>query len=301
MRFFRLFALLLLLAPSWAWAAPLTLEVFDVGQGDAMLLTSPTGKRVLIDAGPPEAGERMAKRLRDRGIDALDLLVMTHPHLDHVGGVRAAIAAAPPRLVLDPGTDHPTRTYEQILDELLRRKIPLRIARRGTKIDLGGGAVAEVLAPPEPRLGGKRSVNANSIVLAIRFGQIAWLLTGDAEPETERWLLRESGSSLRADLLKVAHHGSRHSSTAEFLRAVGPRDAIVSCGAGNDYGHPAPAAIERLERAGAKIWRTDRDGSLRVTTDGKTMRVERIETQGKADDSRNHRQHRRRTRPNRAG
>ncbi len=268
-----LLAAILLLAALPAWAQELVLEVLDVGQGDAVLLTSPAGKTVLVDGGPPEAGPKVASELRKRGIAALDLVVISHPHLDHVGGLLEAVRAAPPKLVLDPAIDHPLPTYDKLLDELGKRSIPVRIATPGRTIDLGGGAVATVLAPPQPHLTGTRSdVNSNSIVLRVEYGKTSLLLTGDLEPDGERALLA-SGAALEADVLKVAHHGSKHSSTARFLSAVRPKVAVISCGKGNDYGHPTKDALGRLRAAGADVLRTDVDGTVKIVTDGAKLAV----------------------------
>lgn len=273
---------LVLLLSSPALAADLVLEAIDVGQGDALLLTSPSGKRILVDGGPPEAGPVLAAALRRRGVDALDLLVISHPHLDHVGGLDDVLRVAPPKLVIDPGVvpshdaanDDPIGAYRALLRALKGMGVPHQVVRAGRRFDIGGAEV-EVLGPPEPYIERTRSEpNANSLVLRVRYGEVFLLLTADAEPETERWLLRDR-KKLRAQVLKVAHHGGRHSSTREFLEAVRPQVAVISVGA-NDYGHPAPATLQRLADVGAKVLRTDRHGTVRITTDGLAIRVEAL-------------------------
>jgi beta-lactamase superfamily II metal-dependent hydrolase len=278
-------ALLWLLLVSFATSAParpvpapapgpsgLSVEVLDVGQGDAILVTSPTGKRMLVDGGPPDAGPRLAAALARRGIRTLDLVVLTHPHSDHVGGLLAAIRQAPPRLVLDPGIDHPVPAYRRLLEELARRHVPVGRAVAGRTIDLGGGARAELLwPPPDPpeRLG----LNDRSVVIRVSLGEVAFLLVGDLEARAEALLLRAGANRLHARVLKVGHHGAKNSSSGRFLAAVGATHAAISVGAGNDYGHPTAAALARLAAAGLAVRRTDRDGTISFTTDGVALEV----------------------------
>ncbi len=259
-------------AASAAADGRLAVEILDVGQGDAILITSPTGKRVLVDGGPPEAGARLAAALARRGIESLDLAVLTHPHLDHLGGLRAAFRQAPPKLFLDPGIDHPVKAYERLLDDLGRRKVPIHAAVAGRKIDLGGGAVAELLWPPAapPQ---RLDVNDRGVVLRVSLGETAFLLAGDVGARTEVLLLRGGAERLRARVLKVGHHGSKNSSSTRFLDAVGAREAAISVGAGNPYGHPTESALGRLTASGATIRRTDLDGTISFVTDGREVQV----------------------------
>lgn len=256
-----------------ARAAELTVTFFDVGQGDAALIVSPTGKTVLIDAGPPAAAAHLHERLAALLHAPLDLALLTHPHLDHLGGMEAALSARGAALFMDSGFDHPSESYGRLLSFLEAQQVRVVNARAGRKIDLGGGAVLTLLGPPEPFLEGTRSdVNANSVVARLTYGARAVLFTGDAEEPTERLLLQ--GGGLRADVLKVAHHGSGHSSTRVFLQAVQPTVALISVGAGNDYGHPSEEAVARLQNAGARVYRTDLDGEVTLHTDGARLRVE---------------------------
>jgi hypothetical protein len=181
------------------------------------------------------------------------------------------ITAAPPRALLEPGADHTAPGYRATLRALETAHVPLKVAEAGRRIDVGGGAVFEVLAPPRPLLEHTRSdVNSNSIVLRLDYRSASFLLTGDSEAPTEEHLLA-SGRNLRARVLKVAHHGSRHASTAAFLEAVRPAEAVISCGAGNYYGHPSPETLARLGAVGARVWRTDTNGDVVATTDGERI------------------------------
>jgi len=273
--------LALAVAPlSGAQAAELTVTFFDVGQGDCTLIVSPTGKRVLIDGGPPEAGERLLAALAAHRVDLLDLIILTHPHADHLGGLKKVVGALPVRMFLDSGYPSTSPLYVGLLGALSARGVAVKQAAAGRQIELGGGALLTLLGPPTPWLTSTRSdINANSVVARLAWQDRSALFTGDAEPETERWLLAQSpagreAGSLRAELLKVAHHGGRFSSTLQLLQAVAPRLAVISVGATNDYGHPTPEALARLAQVGARVLRTDQDGEVTVRSrDGQPWEV----------------------------
>jgi beta-lactamase superfamily II metal-dependent hydrolase len=258
--------------PAIGRAAPLRVTFLSVGQGDATLIRSPAGKRVLVDGGPPEAAEALVRALRADAA-TLDLVLLTHRHVDHLGGLRRAIAAVGARLFLDAPSPHAAPGYARLLRLLEARHVPVRDAAYGRRVDLGGDAVLELLGPPSPPLSHTRSdVNANGVVARLDYRRASVLLAADAEAPTERWLLAR-GAPLRARVLKVAHHGSPHSSTAPFLRAVAPEAAVVSVGALNEYHHPSPATLARLRAVGARIYRTDLDGDVRLESDGEQIAI----------------------------
>lgn len=256
-----------------ARAGELTVRFLDVGQGDAMLVISPIGKAVLVDAGPPESSERLARRVAELVHGPLDLAILTHPHADHLGGMKECIEAVGARLFLDPGFDHGSPLYESLLRALEAKQIPVKIAKAGRTVDLGGGASLRLLGPVDPPLAKTRSdVNANCAAARLTYGKTAFYLACDSELETERRILA-SGEELRSDVYKVAHHGGRHSSSAALLTRVQPTVAVISVGEGNSYGHPSAQAIERLSAYGAKVYRTDRDGEITAVSDGEAIRV----------------------------
>ena len=253
--------------------APLRIDFVAVGQGDAALVTSPTGQTVLIDGGPREAGPALAAALRSRHVTAIDLVLLTHRHEDHLGGLLPVIRGFTVRMFMDAPFRHDSAVYQELLDALDARHVAVRQAERNRTIDIGGGATITLLTPPDPPINHSRSdVNANSVVVRLDYGHAGVLFAADAEPQTERWLLA-SGARLPAQVLKVAHHGGRYSSTARFLNAVAPQAAVISVGVVNEYGHPTPEAIGRLERAHAQVYRTDRDGTVTVETDGTRIQV----------------------------
>lgn len=295
MRLLRTLVLALLTLAPLARAAPgatevqgkLTVHFFDVGQGDSELIVSPTGKTVLIDGGPPDHTRELVARVKALVHGPLDLVILTHPHLDHLGGLAAVIEAVGARRYMDDGFVHPGKGYSHLL-QVVAQKVGTRVTPEADPahpedliaVGLGGGATFTVLwprRPQEPFLTHTRSdPNSNSIVGKLTFGKTAFLLAGDAEPETEAYLLRKP-IDFHATVLKVGHHGGRHSSTRAWLDAIRPRAAVISCGVGNDYGHPGREALERLRAVNAQVYRTDQMGEVVAVSDGESvvMRAER--------------------------
>jgi competence protein ComEC len=249
----------------------LTLTVLDVGQGDAMLLETPAGQRVLIDGGP--SGEALTAAL-GRELPfwgrSLDLVVLTHPDGDHVAGLIEALDRYDARRVLATPAIAESAAYREWREAVRREGAPYSEGRPGERIDLGGGAVLRVLGPSDETLA---SGNANdaSLVLHVSMGSVSFLLTGDIEAGGEEALLA-SGADLRAQVLKVAHHGSATSSSSAFLRAVAPSVAVISVGEGNTFGHPSPEVVDRLADSAA-VLRTDQHGDIELSTDGRRLWV----------------------------
>jgi len=278
----RLFATLAVLACLCAWLgwagtttpptrkAKLHVDFLDVGHGDATLITSPTGKTVLIDGGLEEAGPGIVSFLRSKNACPLDMILLTHRHADHLGGLVHVIESCGVRLYLDAPYPHDSSIYAKLLRVLESRKVPVRQAERGRLIDLGDGARLLLLGPPSPILaGGDSDVNANSVVSRLDYGKGSVLFAADAEELGERWLL-ESGAELRATVLKVGHHGARHSSTLRFLSAIMPLAAVISTEA-DDPKHPHPETMARLAQVGAQVFRTDLDGTIALEMDGESL------------------------------
>jgi len=256
----------------------LQIYALDVGQGDSALIITPEGKSVLIDAGPPQAADEVVAALRKRDVRTLDLAVATHPHADHIGGMRQVIENFGVKNFLDSGRRYPSKEYERMLLATDEKGIKLIVAKKGMKFDLDSGVEFEVLNPQgndqwimEVRRGGSVE-NANSVVLRLAYGNFSMLFTGDAETETED-LMMKSGVPLHAQVLKVGHHGSRYAMSARFLEAVAPEAAVISCGADNRYGHPARQTLDRLQKAGVKVYHTDLNGDIAIVSDGNTFEI----------------------------
>jgi competence protein ComEC len=200
-------------------------------------------------------------------------VVLSHPHADHVGGAAEVIRRLRPSYVWDAGFALGSETYRDVLAASRAASARWRRARPGDSLAVDG-VVLRVLAPDSTWTAGLADPNSASVVVSARFGGVRFLLVGDAEAAEERWLAAQAARdatvarALRADVLKVGHHGSRTSTTDEFVTRVRPRLAVVSVGAGNGYGHPDAAVLERLRRAGAAVLRTDADGAVVVRTDG---------------------------------
>jgi competence protein ComEC len=243
----------------------------DVGQGDAVAIRSPAGRWVLVDAGPRDdgwdAGERrVLPFLRARGVRRLEALVLTHPHADHVGGAAAVLREMPVGRVIDPGLPLGSPVYDGVVEAAQVAGTTWTAARAGRVLRLDGMELA-FLWPGPDLLDGVEDPNEISAVIRLRYGAFAAVLTGDAGEPVEQALVARHGAGLRADVLKLGHHGSRTSTSPAFLGAVRPALAVVSAGRRNDFGHPHAVVMERLARRGVEVARTDRDGTVVVEVD----------------------------------
>ncbi len=251
----------------------LTVHMVDVEQGDAILIEFPSGKKMLIDAGEPKGKRNLIRYLESRDISRLDALVLTHPHLDHMAALSEILEKMEVGEVFEPAYEHATRTYQKFLEQVRDKGIEYTKAGAGSTIDMGSGVSVRVLSPPDPFLQGTRSdVNNSSVVIHVGHGKVSFLFTGDIEAEVENLLVDEGG--IEATILKAPHHGGAHSSQMRFLEAVSPEVVLISCGEGNSYGHPAPGSLLRYRKVGARIYRTDHLGSIRVISNGREFRVE---------------------------
>ena len=262
--------LLLALLVALAHAGTLVVDVLDVGQGDSILLTTPAGKTVLIDGGTGRIDP--VPLLRRRGVESLDLVIASHPHADHIGGIDQVLEALPVKVYTDNGMPHTTSTYEKVMTLVEEKGVVYRTAEAGQVYNLDDGIRVEILHPQLTLLKNTRSdLNSNSVVARVTHGELCFLFTGDAEDPTERALLAQGIDS--CEVLKVAHHGSSHSSSSTWLRAIQPEIALISAGANNRYGHPDEETLARLTSAGASVYRTDQHGSIQLRSDGEQIEV----------------------------
>jgi competence protein ComEC len=253
----------------------LHVSFLDAGQGDAILIQK-GNQQVLVDGGPsPQAvclglGRKMP--FWDRTIE---LMILTHPSSDHVTGLVEVLNRYRVREVLYPNLVFESGVYDEWLRLAKEKEIKSTLAQAGQQISLGDGVIIEVLNPSSPPLTGTDSdVDNNAALLRLSLGEVSFLLTTDMMWEAEFELLYDR-ANLKSTVLKVAHHGSDTSTTPEFLAVANPEQAVISVGADNDYGHPSPEVLRRLEeRLGSEnIYRTDKDGTIEFITDGEKLWV----------------------------
>lgn len=249
---------------------PLEVHFLDVGQGDSVLLVY-GDKNMLIDGGTYETGPAVVPAyLKSLGITTIDVLVATHPHSDHLGGLPAVMDQFNVIAVYDNGQTHTAPTYRDYLKAIDRNNLDVVELTSGQRIDFAPGITVEVLSPPGSLP--FDDLNENSLVIKVTHGSVKFLFTGDVGTIAENHLLN-AGMGLDSDVLKVAHHGSSHSTGKAFLGEVSPEVSIIEVGADNDYNYPAASTVSKLMSAGSEVYRTDLDGTVIVTSDGTDYKV----------------------------
>ncbi len=246
----------------------LVAHFIDVGQGDANFIELPNGETMLIDAGIQSSGDDIIEYIENLGYTDIDYVVSTHPHADHIGGMALVIEAFNVENIYMPKAVSTSKTYENLLETIQNRGLSIKTGRAGVEILNTDDLNIILLAPTKESY---TNLNNYSIVLKITYGDVSFVYTGDAEEES----LEEITGDLKADVLKVGHHGSNTSTTKSFLEQVKPEYAIISVGAKNSYGHPNSSTLELLEEYTNNIYRTDINGTVIIRSDGVNIEVEK--------------------------
>lgn len=245
----------------------LTFAMLDVGQGDALFIESPTGTQILFDAGPPRKILGELSKVMSPFDKQINMIVITNPDADHIGGFSDILKTYDVDIVFEPGTMNDSKTYQNLKQEFENKKIPNILARKGMRLDIGGGAVIDILFPD--RDVSLWDTNGGSIVAKLSYGETSIMLTGDSTSRTEKIILEgNSVADLDSDILKVGHHGSRTSTSENFVETVFPTYALISNGKDNKYGHPHKETLDTLTSLGVKILRTDLFGTMIMKSDG---------------------------------
>ncbi len=269
------------LAPPRTFDGRLRVTVLDVGQADAIVVQTPRGHALLVDAGGrlergPQVDGSLAERVGERivvpfllrqGIHEVDAVVLSHPHGDHAGGLAPVLRRLRVEEFADGGQRYGGHAYRDAIATARVQGVPIVLPRAGAQWRTDDGVVLHFIGPSLPFIGGGNAINSNSVAFLLTYGRFRMLFTGDAGSESEERFLSE-GTDLHADVLKVGHHGSAYGSSPAFIAAVRPRYAVISVGRHNLFGHPAPSTLDTLRRFGVRIYRTDEDGAVSIVSDG---------------------------------
>ncbi len=246
----------------------LTVHFIDVGQGDSILIQCSNGSNILVDAGVPAEGPTVVDYLKDQGVSTLYAIVETHPHKDHIGGFSNVINSFTVKNVYTTKATSTTKTYTNLQNLIKDKNLPVTNITYGVTIPADTSVSMTFLSPIRASYS---DLNDWSGVLKVQYGDVSFLLMGDASTNVEGDLLSKCKDKLPSTVLKVGHHGSSTSTSSSFLDAVKPQYAVIEVGKDNPYGHPTSATLKRLSDANIKVFRTDLDGTVVFTTDGKKI------------------------------
>ncbi len=238
-------------------------DYIDVGQADSILLRN-KDKTMLIDAGTNEQGKKVVKFLKEEGISKIDYLIGTHPHEDHIGGLDDVINNFDIGQIYMPKRETTTKTFKDVLNAIKSKNLTITQPKKGETTELGQ-AKCEFMTEP---IIDDDNINLSSLTLRVEFGNNSFLFMGDAEKQNEKTITWP-----KTDVLKVGHHGSDTSSSKEFLEQVNPKYSIIMVGEGNTYKLPKQPIIDRIEKQGSKIYRTDKNGNIKIITDGNSLEI----------------------------
>lgn len=239
----------------------------DVGQGDSILIQV-NNKNLLIDAGPKSDKKKLFNYLSTLNLDKLDYIIATHPHEDHIGNMADVINDYNVLAFYAPKVQSTTKTFEKMVEALKSKNLKINVIKKGTaSINLGDNTKITVLSPTKDSY---EDLNNYSPVIKIEYGKTSFLFTGDAQKDVEKEILA-TNENISADILKVGHHGSSTSTTKDFLKKVNPSIGVISVGQDNTYNHPNDDTIKRLKENKVTIYRTDKDGTVVLSSDGSTI------------------------------
>lgn len=245
----------------------LMISYMDVGQGDAAYIKV-NGNDILIDAGPRSNSKELLEQLKAKNIDDFELVIATHPHEDHIGGMVDVFKEYEVKAFYSPKITHTTKTYENLVKAVKDEGLKTKELKGGMVIDLGEGAKFEVFTPQKSEY---EELNDYSPIMKLSFGDTSYLFTGDAEKLAEEEALAKYKNSLDSDVIKFGHHGSSSSSSNAFIEAVSPKYGIISCAKDNKYGHPHRETLDIIKKYNIKTFRTDTEGEIILTSDGKSI------------------------------
>lgn len=249
-------------------SGPLKVHFIDVGQGDSILIQTPDGKTMLIDGGPKSSGASLVSYLKKQGITKINVMVATHPHEDHIGGLIDVINNFTVDNIIDSGNSHTTVTYKDYLNAIKTNNVNFVVPDLGQEFDIGQTTKMKILGPVSLA----DDLNNSSIVIKMTYGSTSFLFAGDAQSQEENQILSK-GYDLSSQVLKVGHHGSASSSSINFLKAVNSTIGVISCGINNSYGHPDDQTLKNLTSIKTAIYRTDLVGSIIIESDGAKINV----------------------------
>src|SRR5690625_301395 len=245
----------------------LEVHFIDVGQGDSIYIKTPQKKHILVDGGPPEAGEIVVEYLEKHGINTIDLMIAIHPHYVHIGGLIKVIEEIPTQNIIQTDIIHPTKTYFLYMYQIWKQMIPVNIPVHKEQILKEDSLSLEIIKDDTE----KSTINNSSLALRLSYQEVNFLLLSDLENDAENHL--KQTTELATDIVKIAHHGSNTSSSFDFLQQIDPKIAILTYGRNNKFGHPHKRVVENINFLDVLIYSTATFGNIVVTTNGKQFYV----------------------------
>lgn len=253
---------------------PVTIKMLNIGQGDSILIKT-AEQVILIDTGDVDMRDKLVELLKKENVNVIDKLIITHPHADHLGGAYAVLKEFTVKQVYDNGQTTTNATYRTYMKLITSKKIPYKQLLDTENLNFGSGVSFQVFSPTADEIKAGGDLNSNSIVGKLVYNKFSMLFTGDCEADRERMILAKYGSQLKSTILKSPHHGSKTSSNRDYLKAISPEAVLISCGVNNDYKHPHDVTMNKYNDLKMKIYRTDKDGSITIETDGDSYQIQK--------------------------